>query len=223
MEFNCWIILDEYYPIKANLTADSANPDWFGLLANHKVTITVDGDLVDLNAHALVSGVTDADIQIRSNVLAPHLPFTTDIQVEHARWPVTGDKADYALKKLNLKADGSLKQLALELKTDGVEALNYPELKADIALSTDFHSANISRLEVVSSAGDKVSLKGNTIWSEQYSFDYNKTIAVCKLIASSERSASNLRHTVRDTDRCQTRAAIERFGSDFPDTVRDHE
>ena len=166
-----WIILDEYYPIKANLTADSANPDWFGLLANHKVTITVDGDLVDLNAHALVSGVTDADIQIRSNVLAPHLPFTTDIQVEHARWPVTGDKADYALKKLNLKADGSLKQLALELKTDGVEALNYPELKADIALSTDFHSANISRLEVVSSAGDKVSLKGNTIWSEQYSFD----------------------------------------------------
>ena len=75
------------------------------------------------------------------------------------------------MKKLNLKADGSLKQLALELKTDGVEALNYPELKADIALSTDFHSANISRLEVVSSAGDKVSLKGNTIWSEQYSFD----------------------------------------------------
>lgn len=178
---NSSIALDAYYPITAHLFAFSRNEDWFGLLNTHKLKATVTGDLADLNAEVIVRGATDADVTARSDVLAPGLPFSADVGVKHARWPVTGEKPDYAVGELNLKASGSLGGIDAELSAKGVEAMDFPVLDVEADVGTDFAQAWIRKFEVNSDNGDRVAAAGDAVWQGQYSYDGSLDVKITDL------------------------------------------
>lgn len=161
----------EYYPIEAHLKASSNNPDWFGLLHNHTLDANVTGDLADLKGGIHAVGAIDADVIVRSNVLAPTLPFSADIDVRHALWPLDADVIEYSAESLKLHADGSLQSVAADITASGIRALDYPVLDLHGVLNTDFGSVDISEFRVNSDIGDSLDVSGKAIWSDQYSFD----------------------------------------------------
>ncbi len=162
--------LQDYYPMNVNLKGWSENTEYFDFLDHHTLDASGVGDLTDLKVSATIKGIMDIVAKGRIGSLTPALPFELTLNGKNLGWPVL--KPEYKVKDLNAELSGSLNKINSELAIKGINALTYPELNLTSKLTTDLASADIEKLDIVSS--DKktdLSLLGKVSWADIIGFD----------------------------------------------------
>ncbi len=155
------MIFEQYYALKAELTASTTDPWLQGQLKGRQARMQAEGDLSDLGFSLTLSGQEQLQLAGRLKPLSKALPFSLEGSWQQLNWPLTG-QAVYRAQQGKLAAKGDLDGYRLQLDS-GISVPDYPPFSLALKLAGDLDGVELQPLRL-SDGQTEVSAKGELDW-----------------------------------------------------------